>query len=446
MTAFPTLEPRFTKPYCSGSPAADKAKGKSATLQAVERYAASGRKTHLDAVVATPYSPLTMKTKYRSSLASIALMGLLSAVPIHADPPSGRITGQVLVLDNQRTLQGDIERKGDFYVIQLGTGQMSLPVRQTLRLCASWEDAFAFMQSQANLHDPDEHLRLANWCDRNGLHAHALAEAARAVEMQPSYSAAKQLLARLQKGPAGPLPIGGHKAPNAPDLAIPPITDLSAECLALFNTRIQPILMNTCATCHASGKGGEFKLLRCEDPTVNRRAAQFNLAAVVAQIHFDRAEASPLLYKSISKHGSMAQAPLQGRDTVPYQMLQEWVHLTVANNPHLRKETAAKLAITAPPAVVAQAPAARMDKGNLAGVNNATAPVVPVVTPGLLSGTGKAAAAVFAEKQSPMALQQNPTEIRQVLHEAQKLRPVAQSEPVGVCDPNDFNAREHPNR
>ena len=398
--------------------------------------------------------PLIMKTKYRLSLASIVLLGLLSAAPVHADPPSGRITGKVLVLDNQRTLQGDIERKGDQYIIHLGSGQMSLPVHQALRLCASWDDAFAFMQSQANLHDPDERLRLAHWCDLNGLRAHALAEATRALEMQPSYFPAQQLVAKLQKVPAVTPPSSGPQAKTAPDLATPPITDLSAECLALFNTRIQPILMNTCATCHAGGKGGDFKLLRCEDATANRRAAQFNLAAVVAQIHFDRAEVSPLLYKSVSKHGNMAQAPLQGRDTIPYQMLQAWVQMTVANNPHLHKEAPAKLAITSPPAVVAptpvQPPATLRQWASgetaLPGLNSAAAPVVPVVTPGLPLSNGHPGGVAFAEKQAPLAIQQNPAEIRQVMHEVQALRSVAQSVPIGVCDPNEFNNQEHPNR
>ena len=130
------------------------------------------------------------------------------------------------------------------------------------------------MQSQANLHDPDERLRLANWCDMNGLHAHALAEAARAVEMRPSYLPGKQLLAKLRKTEAG-TPSSVPHAKAAPDLTVPPITDLSADCLALFNTRIQPILMNTCATCHAGGKGGDFKLLRARTPrsTDGRRSS-----------------------------------------------------------------------------------------------------------------------------------------------------------------------------
>ena len=60
---------------------------------------------------------------------------LLSAAPVHADPPPAGVTGKVLVLDNQRILQGDIERQGNHYIIHLGTGQMTLPANQGLRLC-----------------------------------------------------------------------------------------------------------------------------------------------------------------------------------------------------------------------------------------------------------------------------------------------------------------------
>src|SRR5205814_457637 len=139
-----------------------------------------------------------MKTLSHLPLAAVALLGLLSTARVHADPPLWP-TGKVLLLDNQRVLEGDIQKQGDQYVIRRGICEMTVPAGQAMRLYASWDDAYAFMQSQANLRDPDERLRLASWCEMNGLRGQALAEAARAVEMRPNHTASRQLLAKLQK-------------------------------------------------------------------------------------------------------------------------------------------------------------------------------------------------------------------------------------------------------
>src|SRR4051794_3472242 len=100
-----------------------------------------------------------MNKKYPLLPGSVALLVVLLAGPVHADPP----TGKVLLLDNQRTLEGDIHRQGDHYIIRRGIGEMTLPASQAMRLCTSWDDALAFMHAQANLRDPDERLRLARW-------------------------------------------------------------------------------------------------------------------------------------------------------------------------------------------------------------------------------------------------------------------------------------------
>src|SRR5262249_56413404 len=119
-------------------------------------------------------------------------------------------------------------------------------------------EAFAILSRQANLHDPDERVRLARWCEHNGLHAHALAEAAAAVRLRPEHAGAKRLLERLQNTAAKePTPASGKPAEAAEGPV--PAVDLSAESLALFTSRVQPILMNACACCHATGRGGKVK-------------------------------------------------------------------------------------------------------------------------------------------------------------------------------------------
>src|SRR5947208_2808725 len=75
-----------------------------------------------------------------------------------------RVTGKVLILQNERAFEGDIEQVGDGYRVRRGSGEIVVAAGQALRLCANWDDALTFMRSRANLDDPDERLRLAKWC------------------------------------------------------------------------------------------------------------------------------------------------------------------------------------------------------------------------------------------------------------------------------------------
>ncbi len=272
------------------------------------------------------------------------------------DRPQPRTSGRVLILQNHRALEGEIERAGDRFILRRGNGELTVSAADVLCLCADWDEAFALVSRQANLRDPDERVRLARWCQMNGLHARALAEVQEALRLRKDHPVARSLLAQLQAvsdnraAPASPHPAKeeGHAAP----------IDLSAETLSLFVGKVQPVLMNACATCHTTGRGGAFKLARCQDATLNRRSLHQNLAAVLAQVDLDQPAISPLLYKAVSAHGGAARAPLtNGRNSPPFRLLQEWVELVIANNPHLRKALAPRTATTKAPAAAPSPPA-----------------------------------------------------------------------------------------
>src|SRR5262245_36644683 len=112
-----------------------------------------------------------MKTTICLSLCAAA--GLACAL---AAAPSGPVSGKLLVLENERTLEGDIDLAGDVYRIRRQSGEATVPAAKVLRLCASLEEAYEFVRARANLGDADERLRLAQWCHLRGLKAQALAE------------------------------------------------------------------------------------------------------------------------------------------------------------------------------------------------------------------------------------------------------------------------------
>src|SRR5215510_2445544 len=126
-----------------------------------------------------------MKTTFR--LVLCALLAAAGRAPRAAgqEPPA---SGKVLVLDNDRTLEGEVERVGEQYRVRRSLGVTWVPAERVQRLCASKEDALAFLRRRANLADPDERLRLARWCHLQGLRDQALVEVKAAVELRPDHA------------------------------------------------------------------------------------------------------------------------------------------------------------------------------------------------------------------------------------------------------------------
>src|SRR5262245_15412 len=285
----------------------------------------------------------------------LLLCGLVIGGSLRAAGPGKAETGKVLVLDNDRTLEGDIERVGDQYRVRRTVGVTWVPADRVAGLCASKEEALAFLRRRTNLNDPDERLRLARWCHLQGLRDQALIEIKVAVELRPDHAESKRLLQYLEQS----IRYAEETAKTSPPpkkLSTPahasesPAIDLNAEAVGLFATRVQPILMNACARCHLAEGAGAFQLQRAYfDGMTNRKAMQQNLAAVLTQLNLRQPDFSPLLVKAVSAHGPTGEAPLQGRQAEAFRTLENWVRLTVANNPRLTEQSSAPLELLPPP-------------------------------------------------------------------------------------------------
>jgi hypothetical protein len=272
-----------------------------------------------------------MKTKVRILLCVVAAVPAWTGLRA-GDALEAPKTGHVLLLANERTLEGDIERVGDQYRIKRLLGETWIPADATLSLCADIPDAYLFLHRRANLDDADERLRLASWCHNHGLRDDALAEVKAAVELSPNHKEAKRLFQCLQQTPTN----STHAAAVADSESTPaaPSVEVTAKSMSEFATRIQPILMNACASCHAGGQGGSFKLVRTsEHGSLAPKTTQQNLTAVLSQINLEQPRSSPFLTKAVAVHGSLTQAPLSGRQMPAYHAMEEWVKLTLSNLP-----------------------------------------------------------------------------------------------------------------
>jgi hypothetical protein len=244
--------------------------------------------------------------------------------------------GHVLVLETTRVLHGDITRESDGYHVVRAIGETVVPAEGVMFLCDTLPEAYEHLRQRANLRDADERIRLARWCQLNGLRQEALTEMEAAVALRPNNAGFVRLRDSLRRSCAR-ISEHGPPAPSEQEDAITTNVEITSESLGQFITHVQPVLMNTCASCHVSGRGGNFKLLRSnEGGIINRRATQHNLKAVLTEIRADHWQASPLLTKSISIHGNASAPPIKGRQSAAYKSLEEWVKQTLEDNAQLQ--------------------------------------------------------------------------------------------------------------
>jgi hypothetical protein len=281
-----------------------------------------------------------MKNLISRILSTGLLLGLV--VPSHArqplPTPAPKVAvavgakGRVLVFKTERTLSGEIELVGDCYRVRRVIGETWIPAEQVEALCGSLDEAYQFLRKRANLNDPDERLRLADWCRQHALREQAINEVREAANLRPQDERVRRMLAHLETSKTQPV----RPASAVAELPAPRI-EVTADSATQFAVRVQPILMNACVKCHNTGRGGQFQLTHASGGGLgDRRTVEKNLAAVLDQINTGAPRLSKLLTKAVSIHGrDMVQAPLNGRDAVAFRTLEQWVNRTVDNNPQL---------------------------------------------------------------------------------------------------------------
>jgi hypothetical protein len=269
-------------------------------------------------------------------------MHLLLAALAGEDAPTPR---RVLILTNESTYTGQIEQEATGYRVKNETGELVVPAKQVLRVCASMEEAYEFLKSRANLRDPHERLRLAKWCWNQNLPEHARAEAEAAVQLAPKYVEAQRLLKTYAESrQASPPTATGKPSSSGTGFASgtgeevtsrttapKPLLEhsYSAETLQTFTRKVQPILFNGCGTgmCHGGPKAGGYELQRpFGNAGVPSQMTRQNLLQTLSLVEKDDPQNSALLRKALERHGGGNRAPFAGKDAVAYQTLEAWAY------------------------------------------------------------------------------------------------------------------------
>jgi hypothetical protein len=253
---------------------------------------------------------------------------------------------RVVVLDNENLLEGEVTRVETGYQIRRPVGgDVTLPSKRVLAVVADRRAAFDVVAARANRKDADERLRLANWCLANRLMPEALAEARAAARMRDRFTAADRMVKSLESmqtayGTPPEVVPAKAEAPATTVVADVKPVDYNSESFPLFATKVNTILINTCASCHAAPESKAFKLTRAG----GRSGVSQNLMAALPHVNPADPLKSPLLVNAVTPHGTATEAPLRARAHPAYTALESWVRFARSTEGTAQPEPAPRFA------------------------------------------------------------------------------------------------------
>ncbi len=267
----------------------------------------------------------------------VAATLLFSTCVALAQPGTGVTAPQpeqgVVLLHNGETLQGRITRQGDRYFVGMERGEISLRASDIDCCCRSPAEAYAVLLGRVHGDWPEDYLKLADWCQRNGLVAEsaaAIAEAKRLAPSHPMIGLIERRLIMAQNPVVAPPPSVSAAAGEVSGSDLDRlIRGMPPGTVETFTDVVQPLLMNNCTTagCHGPSSTNQFSLLRA--PTgraASRRLTQQNLYRVLRWVNRDDPADSPLVTVPAKPHGSAAAPIFASHRASHYQQIVDWVY------------------------------------------------------------------------------------------------------------------------
>jgi hypothetical protein len=245
-------------------------------------------------------------------------------------PVMGVIDG-MLLLKNGETLEGRISRSGDYYLIVSPTAEVQVRVREVEAICRDLEEVFAKKLTLVNTRSADSYLALAQWCIDKQLYGHAARTLTEAVKLDDLHPRIALLERRMEAAMAAPKPVPAPPKPverryNDDELDRA-AKSVSAESMHEFTVRVQPLLMNYCATagCHGPRPASTFQLERVYlNERSDQRTVRTNLNAVLKIVDRQNPAKSPLLNVPIAVHGNGKKPIFNAHNAEHYRSLAGW--------------------------------------------------------------------------------------------------------------------------
>src|SRR5262245_11396698 len=124
-----------------------------------------------------------MTTIIRFVIVPAILVASVGLVLYAQDAPAQRTEGKVLLLKTGHAMEGDIERVKEQFCVRRGKSEVWIAADKAIRLCADWDDAYAFAQSLLKADTATNRMHLARWCHLHRMVDRALEQAQQALQL-----------------------------------------------------------------------------------------------------------------------------------------------------------------------------------------------------------------------------------------------------------------------
>lgn len=257
------------------------------------------------------------------------------------DTPAPPADG-VLVMRTGRLVEGRISQSAGGYMVDLPNGRMLIPFTQVQLQADDRRDAYRKLRATIPAPTAENHVALARWCLTYQLYSETRAELREALRLDPQSQEARKTLARLneildpqqpedEERPEPSRTLDGFEPPEVRSLA-----GLPRELAGDYMLKVQPILMNGCATarCHGPSSSNGLRLERVHFGRGSRRAlSEQNLATVLRYVDPQDADRSPLLLVPRGNHGRAGRPIFRGPGGArQLESLQRWVRQVAVSN------------------------------------------------------------------------------------------------------------------
>ncbi len=297
------------------------------------------------------------------------------APPSVAEPTKLATGERILLLQNGKVVKGAVRQTTAGYVVHVPGGQMVLPFDQVKFNADDLEDAYRLQRSSLPERPVSAHIELARWCYTNGLPDQACKELREVLRIEPESTTARTMLQRIndkllatKELPSVAARNGEYSMLGNPKLGMPEETlgGLPREAALDFVAKVQPLLVNRCATsgCHGVGSGNSFELIRTKLGKAPPKAhSERNLAAILELIDREQPLSSPLLTKLRSELNSKGVRQSHGGlSREQTQTLRFWIE-SISEKPEPVAPVKAE-SVTQEDGTKTESPKPRSDAGN----------------------------------------------------------------------------------
>ena len=268
--------------------------------------------------------------KIQATIIAILTLGIAAAS--NAGEPQSEAGQQLLLLRNGQALEGQISRSGDLYHVMLPDGEIRVKAADVELICEDLEEAYQQKRATLAAGNLQDHLTLAQWCERHKLYDHAAAELADAAAIAPGNPVVGFFQRRLQVT-TEPEPERINSQPVADSVQANDeldrlIRSLPPKAVENFTQTVQPLLMNNCTTanCHGPQSTTGLRLQRVPvGQPAGRRMTQRNISAVLRYVDHDNPLSSRILTVPIAPHGPAKTPVFTDHQVVQYKRLVDWV-------------------------------------------------------------------------------------------------------------------------